>query len=253
MPPDLVARTPEQAQSESAAENSPPASRFSLKQRVALWTISSLGHLAIRLIGPTLRVTFTYEPGTEDEPKTHPAIYCFWHRCVFACAYIFRGHGIRVLTSRSYDGEFIARIIERLGFKAIRGSSSRGGVRALRELERELQAGEFVAFTIDGPRGPRYVAKPGPVHLSRATGAPIFCFHVAVQRAWILNTWDQFMIPFPFSRVHCYVRSPIRIPSDMHHDQALALMQSNLEQAQQRAEEKLQSPEAPKPRSITSP
>jgi lysophospholipid acyltransferase (LPLAT)-like uncharacterized protein len=212
--------------------------RFSLKQRMALALISWAGYLAIRLIGPTLRPSFTYEPGTEDEPRTRPAIYCFWHRCVFPAGYIFRNHGIRVLTSRSYDGEYIARIIERLGFRAVRGSSSRGAVQSLRELQRELEGGAFVAFTIDGPRGPRYVAKPGPIHLARMTGAPVFSFYVAVERAWILKTWDAFVVPKPFSRVHCYVRSPMTVTPDADHDQALARMQSQLEEAQKRAEAK---------------
>lgn len=212
------------------------ALRFSLKQRLALWLISWAGYLAIRVVGPTLRPSITYEPGAEDEPRTHPAIFCFWHRCVFPATYLFRDNGIRVLTSRSYDGEYIARIIERLGFRAVRGSSSRGAVQSLRELQRELESGAFVAFTIDGPRGPRYVAKPGPIHLARTTGAPIFSFYVAVEHAWILRTWDSFIIPKPFSRVHCYVRSPIKVSSDEDHDQSLARMQSELEFAQRRAE-----------------
>jgi len=212
--------------------------RFTIREKLAISLISWAGYLAIRLIGPTLRVSFTYEPGTEKEPSTRPAIYCFWHRCVFAAAYMFRNHGIRVLTSRSYDGEYIARIIEHLGFRAVRGSSSRGAVSSLRELQRELEAGEFVAFTIDGPRGPKYVAKPGPIHLARSTGAPIFCFYVAPQRAWVLKSWDQFLIPKPFSRVHCYVRSPITVEAAADHEQALARMQAELEEATRRAEEK---------------
>lgn len=214
----------------------PGPSRFSVKQRLSLWAVSWAGYLAIRIIGPTLRVSITYEPGAQNEPQTRPAIYCFWHRCVFAATYIFRKRGIRVLTSRSYDGEYIARIIERLGFRAVRGSSSRGAVQSLRELQRELENGEFVAFTIDGPRGPRYVAKPGPIHLARVTGAPIFSFYVAVERAWILRTWDAFILPKPFSRIHCYVRSPIKVAADASHEQSLAQMQSELEVAQRCAE-----------------
>jgi len=211
-------------------------SRFSLKQRCSLWLISWIGYLAIRLIGPTLRVSITYEPGTENEPRTRPAIYCFWHRCVFSAAHLFRNKGIRVLTSRSYDGEYIARIIERLGFRPVRGSSSRGALQSLRELQRELEDGAFVAFTIDGPRGPRYVAKPGPIHLARVTGAPIFSFYVAAERAWILRTWDAFVLPMPFSRIHCYVRAPIRVAANSNHEQSLARMQSELEVAQRSAE-----------------
>jgi lysophospholipid acyltransferase (LPLAT)-like uncharacterized protein len=209
---------------------------FSLKEKLALWAISWLGYLVIRLLGPTLRVSITYEPGSENEPITRPAIYCFWHRCVFPAVYLFRNHDIRVLTSRSYDGEYIARIIERLGYRAIRGSSSRGAVQSLRELRRELEGGEFVAFTIDGPRGPRYVAKPGPIHLARVTGAPIFSFYVAPEKAWVLNSWDAFLIPKPFSRVHCHIRSPIKVPVGSDHQQSLARMQFELEEAKRLAE-----------------
>src|SRR6185437_10690957 len=118
----------------------------------------------------------------------------------------------------------------------VRGSSSRGAVQSLRELQREREQGEFVAFTIDGPRGPRYVAKPGPIHLAQVTGAPIFFFYVAAERAWVLKSWDAFMIPKPFSRVRCYVRSPISVAADADHDQSLARMQHELEEARGRAE-----------------
>lgn len=234
MTANLAAIDDDEAKDTSSRSGRP--SRFSLKHRLALWVISWVGYLAIRLIGPTLRASFTYEPGTENEPKTRPAIYCFWHRCVFPAAYLFRDHGIRVLTSRSYDGEYIARVIERLGFRAVRGSSSRGALQSLRELQRELEVGEFVAFTIDGPRGPRYIAKPGPIHLARMTGAPIFCFYVAVERAWIFNSWDALIVPKPFSRIHCYVRTPIRVSAEADHEHALAHMQAELEGAQHRAE-----------------
>jgi len=233
--PNLTATNEDEAQHVAADQSG--NRRFSLKQRVSLWLISWAGYLAIRLIGPTLRISFAFEPGAEDEPRTHPAIYCFWHRCVFPAAYLYRDKGIRVLTSRSYDGEYIARIIERLGFRAVRGSSSRGALQSLRELKRELERGEFVAFTIDGPRGPRYVAKPGPIHLARITGAPIFSFYVAVERAWILKTWDAFIVPKPFSRVHCFVGAPIGVSADADPHEALGRMQAELEEARTRAEE----------------
>ena len=234
MSPNLAAAGEEEAQNAAADQSGNRG--FSFKERFSLWLISWAGYLAIRLIGPTLRTSFTFGPGADGEPRTRPAIYCFWHRCVFPAAYLFRNHGIRVLTSRSYDGEYIARIIERLGFRAVRGSSSRGAVQSLRELQRELERGEFAAFTIDGPRGPRYVAKPGPIHLARVTGAPIFSFYVAVERAWILKTWDAFILPKPFSRVHGYVGMPMKISADADQDEALALMQSRLEEARRRAE-----------------
>ena len=97
------------------------------------------------------------------------------------------------------DGEAIARCIHRFGFGSSRGSSSRGGMRALAELAQRIRSGRDAAFTIDGPRGPRYVAKPGPVMLARKTGAAIFCFHIAMKHKVQLKSWDHFQIPLPFT------------------------------------------------------
>ena len=104
--------------------------------------------------------------------------------------WLFRNRDIGVLTSLSRDGEYIARVIRRFGFVPVRGSSSRGGQRGLLEMETMVKAGGAVAFTIDGPRGPRYVAKKGPVMLARLTGIPITAFYVAVEKPWVLKTWD---------------------------------------------------------------
>ena len=116
------------------------------------------------------------------------------------------------MTSRSFDGEYIARIIEKFGFRAVRGSSSRGGVRALLGMHDVIEEGRIAAFTIDGPRGPQYVAKPGPVLLARNTGATIRCFYIAVKDAWVLNSWDRFVIPKPFTRAHVRWSGPIVVP-----------------------------------------
>jgi lysophospholipid acyltransferase (LPLAT)-like uncharacterized protein len=118
------------------------------------------------------------------------------------------------MVSRSFDGEYIARTIERLGFAAVRGSSSRGGAKALIGLRRQLEKDNSVAFTIDGPRGPKYVAKPGPVLLSRASGLPMAAFYVAISDAWVLNTWDAFLIPKPFSKALVRVSAKIQVPAD---------------------------------------
>jgi lysophospholipid acyltransferase (LPLAT)-like uncharacterized protein len=105
------------------------------------------------------------------------------------------------MSSNSYDGEYMGRIIRKFGFVAVKGSSSRNAVRALLGLRRALKEGWSVAFTLDGPRGPRYKVKPGPVALARSSGVPLTMFHMAVDRAWVLNSWDRMMIPKPFSRV----------------------------------------------------
>src|ERR1035441_2394291 len=190
------------------------APRFSLRQKILLWFISWTSYPAIAVIGPTLRCSIAWgeTPAPPDATFETPVIYAFWHRAVFASAWLWRRIGIAVMVSRSFDGEYIARTIEKLGYAAIRGSSSRGGGTALLGLKKQLEQGMSVAFTTDGPRGPKYVAKPGPVLLSRASALPMAAFYVAIGDAWILNTWDALMIPKPFSKVLVRVSAKMRVP-----------------------------------------
>ena len=230
------------AQSSNQSEIQQAGRVFTLRQRVMIWIISNLVTGLIRLIGPTLRLQVEVEEGGPPELFVFPAIYAFWHRCIFPATWFFRDKQIAVMTSRSFDGEYIARIIEKMGFRAVRGSSSRGAVAALLGMHTELEAGRICAFTIDGPRGPRYVAKPGPVLLARNTNAPLFCFYLAVESAWVLNTWDALMIPKPFSRVALCLSGPVPIPRDgtgPELEHAHAEMQIGLERVRSRAEEML--------------
>jgi hypothetical protein len=118
------------------------------------------------------------------------------------------------MSSFSYDGEYMGRIIRKFGFVAVKGSSSRNPVRALLGLRRALEQGWTVAFTLDGPRGPRHKVKPGPVALARSSGLAMTTFHAAVDKAWVLNSWDRMMIPKPFSRVLVRVGKLIPVPAD---------------------------------------
>jgi len=215
---------------------------FSFSDRIKLALISWAGFLLIRLIGPTLRYRSRLEPGVlgDDHGRSPATIWCFWHRCVIPASYRFRGNKLAVMTSRSFDGEYIARIIQKLGYTAVRGSSSRGAVGAMFGMREQLEAGHSVVFTIDGPRGPRFVAKPGPVLLAKKTGFAISCFYVAVERAWILNSWDRMIIPKPFSRPMIYAATPISVPADASDEQMTALhqqMQEALERCRLKAEE----------------
>jgi lysophospholipid acyltransferase (LPLAT)-like uncharacterized protein len=189
---------------------------FSLRQRIVLWLISWASYLAISLIGPTLRYSISWEetPSTRDVIFEKPMIYSFWHRAVFPSAWLWRRTGIAVMVSRSVDGEYIARTLEKLGFIAVRGSSSRDGAKALLGLRSQLQKGTSVVFTIDGPRGPKNVAKPGPVLLSRASNIPMAAFYVALGDAWVLNTWDAMMIPKPFSKALVRLSAKIQVPAE---------------------------------------
>jgi lysophospholipid acyltransferase (LPLAT)-like uncharacterized protein len=229
---------------ESRAEVPSPqkTARFTLRQRVQLWLIAWLGYIAVAAIGRTLRVTISMEEGARGFETHDPAVGVFWHRCVFPAAWIFRNLGIAVMTSRSYDGEYIARIIERFGFVAVRGSSSRGAVGALLGMHTVVESGHTVAFTIDGPRGPRYVAKPGPVLLARNTRVPVIAFHIACQRAWVFKSWDRFMIPKPFSRVVLRYSRGVSIDPDADSaslDGKRDEMQAALDRARQAAEQKV--------------
>ena len=188
--------------------------RYTLRQRIVLRIIIWLGYGIIRLIGPTLRVAVSYEDGAQKTLDQRPLIASFWHSCMIPATYIFRNMGIRVMSSNSYDGEYMGRIIHKFGFVAVKGSSSRNAVRALLGLRRALEEGWTVAFTLDGPRGPRHKVKPGPVALARSSGLALTMFHAAVDRAWVLNTWDRLMIPMPFSRVLVRFGKLIPVPED---------------------------------------
>jgi lysophospholipid acyltransferase (LPLAT)-like uncharacterized protein len=216
---------------------------FSLRERVSLWWITWAGYLLIRGLCPTLRFTVVREENCLSDGWGAPGgIWCFWHRCVIPAGYRFRGKQVAVMISRSFDGEYIARILQKLGFRPVRGSSSRGAVGALIGMRRELEDGHPAVFTIDGPRGPRYVAKPGPVMLAKKTGQPISCFYIAVERAWILNSWDRMIVPKPFSRACAYFSSPMPVPDDAGEEQMAALhqqMQETLERCRFKAEERL--------------
>jgi lysophospholipid acyltransferase (LPLAT)-like uncharacterized protein len=188
--------------------------RFTLRQRIILRIIIWLGYWVIRLIGPTLRVSISYEDGAQETLEQRPLIGSFWHSCIIPATYICRDLGVRVMSSNSYDGEYMGRIIHRFGFVAVKGSSSRNAVRALLGLRRALADGWTVAFTLDGPRGPRHKVKPGPVALARSSDVPLTMFHAAVDKAWVLNSWDRMMIPRPFSRVLLRFGKLIPVPTD---------------------------------------
>ena len=139
-----------------------------------------------------------------------PILAC-WHGRILTGLYYFRHRGIVALASQNFDGEWIARILDRFGYTTARGSTSRGGAGALVQLRRELAAGHGVAFTVDGPRGPARVAQSGAVWLARATGQPILPFHLEADRSWTMGSWDRAQVPKPFSTVAVVLGEPIEV------------------------------------------
>ena len=182
--------------------------------------IAAVVYWFIRLLGPTLRVEVVgVQNAIQIRSAGEPGIGAFWHRCILSAAWIWRQRDIVVLNTVNFDGQWTRRVIERLGFGTAQGSSTRGGIEGLSAMAQHLEAGRNVAFTIDGPRGPRYVAKPGAVILGRRSGRPISAFHVGVKRAITFKSaWDHFQVPFPFSKVVMFVAPPIRVPTDADSD-----------------------------------
>src|SRR6478609_148187 len=181
------------------------------KIRAADWAF----YILINLIGLTAHFeVIGWENHEQVEKNGALPIYVFWHDRIFLTTYWWRKRRIVVMTSRSFDGEYIARFIQRFGYGAARGSSTRGAVGAVIEMARLMRAGCTTAFTIDGPKGPRYVAKMGAVLLAKKTGHPIVPVTMALQRYWNLPSWDLFQIPKPFTRARVYVAPPIYVPSD---------------------------------------
>ena len=171
--------------------------------------------LAIRLIGSTIRwETEGVENLDSVADAGHLPIYCLWHDRIFAGTYFLRDRRIVVITSQSLDGEYIARFLKRFGYGTVRGSSTRGGVKALVEMIRCMRAGLPMAFTVDGPRGPRYEAKKGAVLLAKKTGNPMVPFSVELNRSWTVKSWDRMQIPKPFARARFSVADPIYVPVD---------------------------------------
>ena len=141
-------------------------------------------------------------------------ILAFWHGRILSGMIYFRDRGIIVITSDNFDGEWIARIIQRFGFGTARGSSSRGGQRALIQMKRDMANGKPVAFTLDGPRGPARVAQPGAVYLAKITGNPVVPFHMEAERFWTVHSWDRTQVPKPWSRISLVIGEPFEVPSD---------------------------------------
>jgi lysophospholipid acyltransferase (LPLAT)-like uncharacterized protein len=186
------------------------------------------------LLGALGRTYRWHEAGTEHlERIRHEGrqpIYALWHGRIMPGISYLRDRGIVVITSENFDGEWIARVIGRFGFGTARGSTSRGGAKALVQLRRDMRAGRPVAFTVDGPRGPREVAQPGAVWLAGATGNPILPFHIESSSHWTAKSWDRHQVPKPFSHVAVTMGPPIEIQTDAD-DTALETGRVALERA----------------------
>ena len=190
-----------------------PDDVLSPSQRRKARAIAAAGSPAVAVLGRTLHWRIEGQEHVDAIFREgRQPIYAFWHGRILPALYHFRHQRIVVITSQNFDGEWIAGILKRFGFGTARGSTSRGGVRALVQLRRDLAAGRPAAFTLDGPRGPARVAQPGALWLSGATGQPLLPFHIEADRFWEMRSWDRTQVPKPFSTVALVMGAPLGVP-----------------------------------------
>ncbi|NUO08461.1 MAG: lysophospholipid acyltransferase family protein [Candidatus Brocadia sp.] len=189
-----------------------------MKKKLKFFMVGILGSWFIKLLAFTIRI-YDYPKGFNEKVQTTHAIYTFWHCLILIPAYVGRNKNIQVLISQHSDGEYIAQVIKRLGFGVIRGSTTRGGARAIRTMVDKVREGYSVAITPDGPRGPRFVVQPGCVYLSQKTGLQVIPTSIGLSHYWKLPSWDGFRIPKPFSRALIMYGDPIPIPPNLTEDE----------------------------------
>lgn len=210
------------------------AARFNWKQKIALALVPPLAAALIRLLGATLRYRDAGALNFHVDKNPTTRVYCMWHRCLLASADCFRRLPIAILISASFDGELIARTVQMLGYTPARGSSTRGGASGLLGMQTALDRVRFAAFTADGPRGPRYHARPGAVKLAQWIGGGVGIYYVLPARAWTLRSWDGFLIPKPFSTVYIAWEPPVPVPAQAD-DATIEAARLAVEQALERA------------------
>jgi len=239
---ETTEKRPEDAQSPISAHYDVRLPKLSWHRRVQIPIIAAVVYGLIRVLGPTIRFEVLGRANVERIWATKQScIWAFWHRCIIPIAWYGRNRGIVIMNTTAFDGQWTRMVIEWLGFGTAQGSSSRGGLRGLAVMAQRIKEGLDCGFTIDGPRGPRYVAKVGPVLLARMTGAPIMVFHIGVERGKTFEkTWDHFCLPSLFTRAILIGSPPIHVPQDADpevikakHDE----MQRALERVRDIAEE----------------
>ncbi len=210
------------------------------KDKILLAIVPLFGSLALRLLSLTIRKKTLYsERFLESRNQRQPVIGAFWHQRLLMMPFFPRPGKTGMLISRHRDGEFVARLIKYLGIDSVRGSTTRGGLSALRGMVRFYREGGNLAITPDGPQGPKHVVQLGVIELARLTGSPIFPLTYGASGKRSLHTWDQFIIPLPFSRVVFIWGEPVWVPRDSKREkmeEKLLLLQDRLRQITEEAD-----------------
>ena len=187
------------------------------RKRILFRLAEMLGPGLLGLVNMTLRIrTRPMGRAIEDRSRRTPKLYPIWHQTQLILAWTERHRDLGILISQHADGEYIARIVGRMGFRPIRGSSTRGGRRALTQIVREARAGRSIAITPDGPRGPRFRVQPGLIVAASLSGLPIQTSAVAVDRVKRLRSWDRFLVPRPFADVLLLYGPVLHVPPNLN-------------------------------------
>jgi len=196
--------------------------------------LSLLAYLLVRLLNWTLRVRHVRPEHIEGTPQY---ILVFWHEQLVPLMGSARWkRPITVMISQSKDGEIVAGVLRLFGVESARGSSTRGGSGAMREMLREARAGKSIVFTPDGPRGPARIAKEGVVYAAQMTGLPIMPMAYASQRKKLLRSWDRMMVPLPFSKGVCVYGAPFVVPRHSDAEEWRAKVEQTLNELSAEAE-----------------
>lgn len=173
----------------------------------------------VRVLTLTLRIDRKQRAFSRSLSKNGKnVIYAFWHSDMIVPGFMLRKLGVKVLVSQHRDGGYLADALEMAGFDTVRGSSTRGGARAMVQLTKSARKGSSVMITPDGPRGPRHIVQPGIIFLAKKTGLPIIPMSVKTSKYWQLPSWDKFVIPKPFSKLTLVFGKPIYVSPELNND-----------------------------------
>jgi len=194
--------------------------------------LARLAGVSIALLRGTLRVErLHFERYLELRARGVPILFSLWHGRMFLPIQAHRHQGIVTMASQSEDGEIIARWLEKNGYRVVRGSTSRGGGEALRQMVRQVRSGRHAALTVDGPKGPPRVVQPGVLQLARLTGAWILPITYSSARPRFFQSWDRYLLPKPFSRNVVAYGEPFPIPDDLRDEAALSKIAAAIDAA----------------------
>ncbi len=210
------------------------------KDKILLAIVPLFGSLVLRLLSLTIRKKTLYsERFQKFRDQGQPVIGAFWHQRLLMMPFLPPPGKTGMLISQHRDGEFIARAIKYLSIDSVRGSTTRGGLSALRGMVRYYREGGNLAITPDGPQGPKHVVQMGVIELARLTGSPIFPLTYGASRKRVLNNWDHFIIPIPFCRIVYIWGEPVWVPRNSKREEMgekRLLLQHRLRQVTEEAD-----------------